>query len=136
MKADSKVPDSARFGLDQLFLSRETGALDIPVKVGAQLERNCENSERGETSPHSNLALADNQDVAPDPPTLVLLGLLVVRDEVVDVVGLLLQQGVHPGCRHHAPDDTAHLVTPPVLKESGGQAQVMLRFRFRQSDLK
>ena len=67
---------------------------------------------------HSDLALADNQHVAPDPALLVLLGALVVSDEVVDESGLLLEDGVHPGCWHDTPDDTLDLVTLVILQVS------------------
>ena len=67
----------------------------------------------------SNLSLADNQDIAPDLTALVLLCVLVVCDEVVDVVCLFLQESVHPGCWHHTPDHTLHLVALAVLQVPG-----------------
>ena len=63
----------------------------------------------------SNLSLADNQDIAPDLAAL----LLVVCDEAVDVVCLFLQESVHPGCWHHTPDHTLHLVALAGLQVTG-----------------
>ena len=76
------------------------------------------NSEKPGERRHSNLALTDNQDVAPDLALLVLLGVLVVSDEVVDEVGLLLEDGVHPGCGHDTPDHTLDFVTLVILQVS------------------